>query len=395
MHIFLDERDKELIDVQIDELTNNVSGLKGDLTEYGDLLKKVDDKSTTMITTINLDKTNWSNGYINTDGKITSPSDTNWKHTDFINVMLLRGLNIAYHLETYSAVNGISFYDKNKTYISGSNSASTRTVEIPSNAYYVRFCCSSTQLTLDSIYVKMPLKKGISDLDLSNNVRLVIIGDSYGIKNTDGDITKFYWEYVKDALGLIENVDFFKKFAEGHGFGSGGYLANLESLNITDKNEITDIFVCGGWNDCDKSQSYGTDEAFESGILEFNNYVKANFPNATISVAHISWGGFEDNAFYQKMNTSLTRYIYACNKFGWRFISNVEYILRKNDSTLWASDMAHPSNEGQKLLGENLTSPFLSGSADTSYMFNSNTVIIGDKKIMLNSDNSISWSNIN
>ena len=33
MHIFLDERDKELIDGQIDELTNNVSELKGDLGE--------------------------------------------------------------------------------------------------------------------------------------------------------------------------------------------------------------------------------------------------------------------------------------------------------------------------------------------------------------------------
>ena len=43
MHIFLDERDKELIDGQIDELTNNVSELKSDLNDLeGDLSSVID-----------------------------------------------------------------------------------------------------------------------------------------------------------------------------------------------------------------------------------------------------------------------------------------------------------------------------------------------------------------
>lgn len=37
MHIFLDERDKELIDGQIDELTNNISELKSDLGNLADI----------------------------------------------------------------------------------------------------------------------------------------------------------------------------------------------------------------------------------------------------------------------------------------------------------------------------------------------------------------------
>lgn len=52
MHIFLDERDKELIDGQIDELTNNVSELKGDL----DICQKIgifDDKATLKDTSNN------------------------------------------------------------------------------------------------------------------------------------------------------------------------------------------------------------------------------------------------------------------------------------------------------------------------------------------------------
>ena len=99
---------------------------------------------------------------------------------------------------------------------------------------------------------------------------VIMIGDSYGEQN-DGSITNFYWNIIREKLGLTENVNFRHGFQSGAGFGNNGFLTQLQNISngIADKTQVTDIFVCGGWNDSDKSQSYGTDSAFNSGITNF------------------------------------------------------------------------------------------------------------------------------
>lgn len=208
---------------------------------------------------------------------------------------------------------------------------------------------------------------------------MILIGDSYCEENTDHDITKFFWQVLRDNLGLTQDVNFHANYQSGAGFGNQAFLAKLQELSssITNKDDITEILVCGGWNDSDVSQSYGTDEAFNAGILAFNNYVKTNYPNAKVTIAHISWGdpNVSNNyqTIYNQMPVSIRRYKQACDLYGWNYLNGTEYILHIYDSTYWESDGNHPSQNGQTLLGNNLTRAFTSGSIET-YRVNSASI---------------------
>ena len=203
-----------------------------------------------------------------------------------------------------------------------------------------------------------------------------MIGDSYGEQN-DGSVTTFFWEYFRDALGLTDGTNFFHSFQSGAGFGNEEYLSQLQNISnsITDKDNITDIFVCGGWNDSDKSQSYGTDEAFNNGVNHFKAYIDANYPKARMTLAHISWGNPQRKpAVYSQMKVSIQRYSEQSLK-GWRILSGTEHILHRYDDNIWQSDYAHPSQLGQNYLGIYLPSAFLSGSCDINYFGVEHTVV--------------------
>lgn len=212
------------------------------------------------------------------------------------------------------------------------------------------------------------IKKEIENITVNNNINMIMIGDSYG-EQTDGSISSWYWEQIRDNLGLINNKSFYSKFLSGAGFGNGEFLSNLQSLEktITNKKTITDILVCGGWNDSDKSQTYGSDSAYQSGVLNFNKYVKETYPNATITIAHISWGDSKlrnSDDVYNQMPVSRERYTKSASKYGWRYILNAEYILHSYQTGMWQADGAHPGQTGQNELANYLTSGFLTGACD-------------------------------
>ena len=214
-------------------------------------------------------------------------------------------------------------------------------------------------------------RKYVGNLVNKNYHNMILIGDSYCEENTDHDITKFFWQVLRDNLGLTQNVNFHENYQSGAGFGNQEFIAKLQELSssITNKDEITEILVCGGWNDSDTSQTYGTDEAFNAGILAFNNYVKANYPNAKVTIAHISWGNPNVSndylTIYDQMPVSIRRYKQACDLYGWNYLNGTEYILHIYDSTYWETDGNHPSQNGQTLLGNELTRAFINGSIET------------------------------
>lgn len=213
-----------------------------------------------------------------------------------------------------------------------------------------------------------------------NNKKVILIGDSYCEQNSDNDITKFYWEILRDALGLTQNTNFFASFQSGAGFGNGLYLTKLQDLNntISDKNTITDILVCGGWNDSDTSQPYGTNEMYVNGVNAFKSYVDSYYPNAKVTLAHISWGMpsvIGSNNVYQQMPISIIRYKDSANTKGWRYLSGTENILHIYNATYWQSNGSHPSQLGQTLLGNSLASAFLTGSTNV-YRRNDSRVFV-------------------
>lgn len=216
-------------------------------------------------------------------------------------------------------------------------------------------------------------------IDIIKNKKVILIGDSFCEQNSDGDITKFYWEYLRDSLGLTQNVDFFASFQSGAGFGNQLFLTKLQDLEntIEDKETITDILVCGGWNDSDTTQPYGTDEMYNNGINAFETYCKQNYPNAKITIAHISWGMpsiMNNNAVWVQMPVSINRYKNSCNVKGWRYLTGVENILHIYNSDYWQSNGSHPKQAGQTLLGTSLASAFITGSTNI-YRSKDNTLI--------------------
>lgn len=198
---------------------------------------------------------------------------------------------------------------------------------------------------------------------------LIMIGDSYA-HTTDGTITKFYPQIVGENLGL--DSDHFKWSGnDGAGFGNGRYLTQLQTIvgamTATEKNNVSDVMICGGWNDTLTYLPEGTDAAFAQGIADMNTYVKANLPNARVTISVISWSNpivtqTEDN--FTRVKLALKRYSEACCKYGWRFIENSVFILHTYASDVWQSDGFHPKQAGQDLLGNFLSEAFVSGHCD-------------------------------
>lgn len=212
---------------------------------------------------------------------------------------------------------------------------------------------------------------------LATNRKIIMIGDSYGEQN-DGSVLRWFWEIFRDALGLTDDVNFWHSFQSGAGFGNGHFLSQLQTIanTIEDKDSITDVFVCGGWNDSDVTQPYGPDSVFYPAVQAFDDYVKGTFPYANISLAHISWGDSEifGNGVHDQMPVSIRRYGEQSSK-GWRVLSGTEHILHRYEAGIWQSDGAHPANGGQSYLGTHLPTAFLTGSVDINY-FGTNHVVV-------------------
>lgn len=204
------------------------------------------------------------------------------------------------------------------------------------------------------------INNSINVLKNKNYYNMIMLGDSFGDLN-DGTINRFFYDYIREGLGLTQDINFFPRFQSGAGFRNGLYLANLQAIvQYIDRSKITDIFICGGWND-----SIGDDETYNNQVETFNNYVKQNFPNAKITIAHISWGNpamTQNYEVFMQLPVSIKRYINTANKYGYRYLKGVENILHDYTQNLWQNDGTHLSQAGQELLGTSLVAPFLTGS---------------------------------
>ena len=207
---------------------------------------------------------------------------------------------------------------------------------------------------------------------LSSNY-VVMIGDSYGEQNSDGDISSFYWEQIRDNLGLTDGVSFWGFFESGAGFINGNFLKMLNravtATTADQKTKISKVVVCGGWND---SLYDYTDAQFRSAYNQFKSVVKSNFPNAEIVVAHISWG-LRDNqqdATVPQLWNSLRKYS-AVGTMGGKYITNSEFILH-DYSDIWQTNGTHPNQKGQNRLARYLSGAIFTYSCDVAdYVGNS------------------------
>lgn len=181
------------------------------------------------------------------------------------------------------------------------------------------------------------------------NRKYLFVGDSYG--DETGEWADIVSERLTDLGAECEVL-----CVGGASFGSSDaqYKFLTQIQNYTgDKNEITDIVVCGGLND---SVSESLSDPYYSGALisgmtSFNDYVVANYPNAEVSLGYIGNGvDFESTSLigyrvYSARCTCLYYYMRYASNFGWKWLSNLEYALSGAYANM-GSDGVHPSTIG-------------------------------------------------
>lgn len=187
------------------------------------------------------------------------------------------------------------------------------------------------------------LSERISALEEAMHERYIFIGDSYGERTA---FSFDVWSKIvpEDLMGLTEGVDYWYKCVSGAGFAADGYkfLTGLQylSTSILNKDSITDIYVFGGVNDYNKSQS-----AIETAIEGFMTYAKANYRNATVHIGHVSNNG--SGIIQNNMHDNTLPAYSNCGKYGAEYVPlqdvlcNLDYL---------GSDLSHPTADGQILL---------------------------------------------
>lgn len=205
-----------------------------------------------------------------------------------------------------------------------------------------------------------------NSLSLINNKKYIFIGDSYLVGYTPDGIIENWGTKLVNILGLNSNQYII------NGYGGSGFVRTdtktfTQMINeLTSDNEVTDIVVCGGYNDIGAS---------ENTLLEFMTTFKTacntKFPNAKIHVGHIGWTTNPSNIFSLCLNVGNYKKLSA--KLGFNYLSNVEYIL-KDYFSMFTSDKIHPNNTGQEALAYNIASALIGGSANVQYDFKNITI---------------------
>lgn len=183
----------------------------------------------------------------------------------------------------------------------------------------------------------------------------IFIGDSYTQGySPDGNITNTFVNQIITNL-KISNFKILANGGAGFANSSNNFLTLLENANITNKNNITDIIVFGGYNDYSWSKSDIT-----NGITNFFNYAKTNYPNATITLGYV--GFCTDSTTYNKRADSVSVYNEITGTLGGNYLSGCEYILHNTNEM--SSDGIHPNIQGHKILASYCTSALMNGSCN-------------------------------
>lgn len=195
--------------------------------------------------------------------------------------------------------------------------------------------------------------------------KYIFIGDSYGAGLKMSDTSKNWINKTVENLGLT-NSQYYSTAVSGSGFiGQSGvttFLQQLQGLSISTPHLITDIVVCGGWNDGGQT---GAD--LKVAIKNFINYVKSTFPIAKVWVGYVSWCDSyiinQDNPTWH-IRSGLYEYS-RCGAYGAAFLGNVEFAM--HNTSYFTSDGLHPNEYGQQAIADQVATTLQGGTADVYY----------------------------
>lgn len=212
---------------------------------------------------------------------------------------------------------------------------------------------------IDTLKVEVT-EEVIAELGAPKTKKYIFIGDSYGTgMNNVGTTTTPWITHLVGYLGLATD-DYYSSAVNGSGFVNGTtFLQQLQSLEIADKNEITDIVIGGGYNDYSK-----TEEAIIEAISEFMTYAETEYPNATVRLGCIGWNQAYYPVCFNIGHTVLGAYK-RISEFGGVYLNNVEYAMHNYEN--FVADGFHPDENGQIEIARAMSQAILSGSANVNH----------------------------
>lgn len=201
------------------------------------------------------------------------------------------------------------------------------------------------------------LQNQINTLKTANTP--LFIGDSYALGAGDSTPAKFtgWAALLAGIMGTVNNSVTIA--AGGCGFCNPGepgktFLGLLKTFT-GNKNNISAIVVCGGYND--NGYSF---EALKQAVLEFCAYAKDNYPNAKIYVGMIAnAGGFDNGNIRLALANNVLPAYAKCAVNGAIYLTGVEQVLK--DYSLMSNDNIHPNQNGYNAIAGAIFSAISSG----------------------------------
>ena len=184
------------------------------------------------------------------------------------------------------------------------------------------------------------------------------VGDSYSTWNNGG----LYNTFVLRSGVPSENCH--NLAVSGSGFVSDGvslFINQVQSYT-GDRDEITDIIVCGGINDAKAEYvSSSTAQGLFTAISDFIDYCKANYPNATVHTAYVG-GTLPTSTYYTTLHPKIAQewalfcYTVAAGGYGYHVLETWNAIHVSPDN--YSSDGLHPNSTGSQAIGEAVARAF-------------------------------------
>ena len=216
-------------------------------------------------------------------------------------------------------------------------------------------------LTTNKTSLVNAINEIVNDISNIKDKKFIILLDSYGgYRDADNHTLA---ELVATRLGAqASDAHTFGGYGFTNVNGVGTFLQAIQSLSIDDPDAITDIVVLGGQND------YGRDSAaIMTAISAFVTYCNTEYPNAKISIGHISEARNTQN---YDMRYAITNSYYSilayrnCYKVGARYLNGVEYIMHSS-AFYENTDCTHPGTNGVSLLAHGIEESYKRGCCYT------------------------------
>lgn len=175
------------------------------------------------------------------------------------------------------------------------------------------------------------------------NKKVLIIADSYGMRDVDNNFCKLLTDKYP---GIYDTV------AEGgYGYTNGTFLTmltdKLATMTTAEKEAVTDVLFCGGWNDARELKAgRQTAASLVAAIKDTHDYANLNLPNAVCHAVFMGWQTYahtQEGVDYASLLTAIACY----NSYGSGNnapFESVQYIMR--DCANFDNTYFHPNALG-------------------------------------------------